>query len=616
MDLQVQAESIVPFNLAKGMVTTSNGFGIIGQAQFLVKNWLPSKHSPVAKPVIRVSLSLDANTTAKRIFAFTHSVTNGLYFLVVGSNGRCYRIRASDWNVTYLSNLLSDKPFVGAAAINHHNFLCNATDLIRHSPYMLQVLFGSLRKPTTAPTAAGGAAGNLKGTYQWRVTFVSYADSASGTGELESEPSDPTPPLTLNNQQANLTIPTEPEGRFGVAKRRIYRYGGTVNEWVLVGEINDNTTTAFVDNNSDATIIGNKSLDLTAAAMPYTGNNFGAIAVWQNRLWLAQGTKVYFSEVFNPAIYHLTTDAEWKGGWVELNTAGGNQITGLVPLSQGLLIFLENEVWLLAGTSPENFVLTQLSANIGARQPYHIAQSGDIVVWWRQDPVSGRLDVFRFDGSSISNLSNDINNVLSYLKSLGATETADRIAVNQVGEIVILLRRPDLTGDPNDSESGLGGQWSLSALRPLQFLLFDPASQSWVLCGFPQMNVADVVGWENKFYLLTSSGKIWEWQPMSGEDPAGVLFYSGKWLSPDGFKWILTGFSLGGQVPQTTELLVIADGQATKFTIPTGYQSLYYPTMTNFVVGRQMEFVLKSFNNNRGVNPQVVLTCFLTRGGL
>jgi hypothetical protein len=81
--------------------------------------------------------------------------------------------------------------------------------------------------------------GNLAGTYRYVVTFLS--------DRSESEPSPPSGPINRWKLRASLSyIRTGPVGTTG---RRIYRAQGTNNfTFRLVGTINDNTTTGFVDN--------------------------------------------------------------------------------------------------------------------------------------------------------------------------------------------------------------------------------------------------------------------------------------------------------------------------------------------------------------------------------
>lgn len=100
--------------------------------------------------------------------------------------------------------------------------------------------------PPGAPTVAAGSAGNPNGAYYYTVSFL----TASG----ETEPSAPSAQITLTNVQGTVTIPTGPAV---VTKRRIYRTlagGAITGPYYFLNTVNDNTTTSYADNNSDATI--------------------------------------------------------------------------------------------------------------------------------------------------------------------------------------------------------------------------------------------------------------------------------------------------------------------------------------------------------------------------
>lgn len=112
--------------------------------------------------------------------------------------------------------------------------------------YFLTTADGTIPNPgdPTAPTAALNAtAGNLNGTYEWAVTFVT-----AGGETLMSPVSNPVSPV---NQQADLT--GIPIGGTGVTARNIYRDRNGSGNWRLVGTISNNTGTTFTDNVSNAT---------------------------------------------------------------------------------------------------------------------------------------------------------------------------------------------------------------------------------------------------------------------------------------------------------------------------------------------------------------------------
>src|SRR5207302_1707741 len=91
-------------------------------------------------------------------------------------------------------------------------------------------------------TAGVGAAGLLSGTYAYKITF------AAAGGE-EGDASNASNSVTLSNQQGTLTaIQT---GDLRTAARNIYRKGGLLSSYYLVGRISDNITSTFADNQTD-----------------------------------------------------------------------------------------------------------------------------------------------------------------------------------------------------------------------------------------------------------------------------------------------------------------------------------------------------------------------------
>ena len=115
--------------------------------------------------------------------------------------------------------------------------------------YFDTILDGTLPNPGTpsAPTVAVNAiAGNLNGTYEYVVTFVTAAG--------ETLPSAESLPVAPVNQQVNLT--NVPLGGAGTINRRIYRDKNGAGNYRLAAILTDNTTTAFTDNQTDAAVAG------------------------------------------------------------------------------------------------------------------------------------------------------------------------------------------------------------------------------------------------------------------------------------------------------------------------------------------------------------------------
>ena len=88
-----------------------------------------------------------------------------------------------------------------------------------------------------------GAAGNLTGTYHYRVTYMTVDG-------WESDPSVMSDPVTVTSGQIHLTVIPVP-GSARVASKKIYRLGGSSAEWRLLTILHDATTTTYIDNIRD-----------------------------------------------------------------------------------------------------------------------------------------------------------------------------------------------------------------------------------------------------------------------------------------------------------------------------------------------------------------------------
>src|SRR5438105_4483457 len=222
-----------------------------------------------------------------------------------------------------------------------------------------------LATPLTAPTTAAGAIGNLNGSYLWRVTFsvnLPFGHESS-PGPISS------PILTLSNQSANLTnIPISADPQ--VNQRFIYRIGGSVPEWRLVGSINDNVTTTANDNVSDLNLgrLLTFDRDLPPAGLTqliaHKGRVFGFI---RNNL--------YFSNYDEPEGWPAT---------FTMPVGRADDIVGLGTTGSILLIFKRGQTWGLLGESLQDFVLVKLY-DVGAVSVRGIVSGPGEVFWLSTD---------------------------------------------------------------------------------------------------------------------------------------------------------------------------------------------------------------------------------------
>lgn len=98
--------------------------------------------------------------------------------------------------------------------------------------------------PTTLTAAVAATAGNLSGTYEYQVSFL----TAMGEGLV----GDISAPVQPTNNQVNLT--SIPIGGPNTTGRRIYRRRNGADPFKLVTTIADNITTIYTDNVADASL--------------------------------------------------------------------------------------------------------------------------------------------------------------------------------------------------------------------------------------------------------------------------------------------------------------------------------------------------------------------------
>lgn len=98
--------------------------------------------------------------------------------------------------------------------------------------------------PVACAAAVNVTAGNLNGSYEYAITFV------TASGETLQSPD--APAVTPVNQQVNLTA--IPIGGPGTTQRKVYRQKNGTGPYQLVTTIANNTATTFTDNIADGSV--------------------------------------------------------------------------------------------------------------------------------------------------------------------------------------------------------------------------------------------------------------------------------------------------------------------------------------------------------------------------
>lgn len=204
----------------------------------------------------------------------------------------------------------------------------------------------------------------FNGTYQYVYTFYNSSD---GT---ESAPSDLSAELDANSGSINVTMPdvsTDPQ----VDKKRLYRIGGNIAQFTLVIEVN-NTTTSYLDSLSDVDLDG-RLLESDNYYEAPEGLQF--LSESYAMLFGAIGSSLRFTPIGKPNAwppeYEIQFDAD---------------ITGLGPVSNGILVFTRFKTYIVTGTGPTSLAQQSLRGDQGciAFESIKEAYAGTLI-WASED---------------------------------------------------------------------------------------------------------------------------------------------------------------------------------------------------------------------------------------
>lgn len=173
---------------------------------------------------------------------------------------------------------------------------------------------GPSASPTTALATAVGIAGNLTGAYGYVVTYITGTMQSNGSviinGETTVGPVSAS--VTASSQTINLSslpIPAAP-----VIGRRIYRNkstgSATAGPFYLLTQINDITTTMFLDNIPDANL----------GALAPTSNTTGSVIQLPNMTSFPVTPQIGVLAFVNGILYYYSGTA-----WIQIAASTGTQ---------------------------------------------------------------------------------------------------------------------------------------------------------------------------------------------------------------------------------------------------------------------------------------------------
>tara|TARA_R110002012_G_scaffold300966_1_gene501052 strand:- start:845 stop:3100 length:2256 start_codon:yes stop_codon:yes gene_type:complete len=264
-----------------------------------------------------------------------------------------------------------------------------------------------IQRGTAAPNftnnvlGLGDRADDKVSAFNYKMTFITDTGSES---PLSSAASVSWENASANAKRFGIFLNELPTGKDGVVARRIYR---TKNQRVsfednaqsallfLVKQINDNSTTEYIDAIPDNALIV-QGPELTDSSIISSSYQFGAN--WNGRLWLAGG-KINGQRI----IYSASGLPEQFGqfNYFDVGSTGGGDITQLYAYYNNLLVFRENAIDIIRDNGG-TFTISQLTPDVGTNASNTICFVPGIgVVFLNKDglyAISGGLD----GGSSIS----------------------------------------------------------------------------------------------------------------------------------------------------------------------------------------------------------------------
>jgi hypothetical protein len=211
--------------------------------------------------------------------------------------------------------------------------------------------------------AAVGTTGTLTGTYQWKLTFVA-------AGGEESDASIASALTTLTAQQGTLTA--IPNGDVRTTSRNIYRKGGLLSSYYLVGSVPDNTTTTFSDNLSDLAALTQAIILAGDTVGDEPNTRLGNQAVQfptlhYDRVFWASGNMLIWSKPLNGFAYPADFSTP---------VGDGKAITGIFSMGGQLFILKPDSIWSFSGTDENSFLLSKTLSPVGTDWPFTAVLAG------------------------------------------------------------------------------------------------------------------------------------------------------------------------------------------------------------------------------------------------
>lgn len=279
-----------------------------------------------------------------------------------------------------------------------------------------EVTLAGVKVPGSEPNVATTGSGNLNGNYKYVVTFE--------TSTTESNPSPETVEVSPSGEKVELTdIPTSSHN--DAQRRIIYRTQDSGETFLKLAEIDDNTTTSYVDNITDSEL--GTIVEYDKGVPPESCN---ITEKYHNTFFCAGDpdnvSRLYFSGLLEPENWDDT-------GFIDIQSGRATPITAMVATQDQLLVFKENGMSSVTGTGPSTFSVTDPFKNVGCPGPKAVTVSGGIAYFY-----DGGKAVYRVSGSDVDKISFKIEPGLADIDD--PSDVA--LAVSQENELHVSWENP------------------------------------------------------------------------------------------------------------------------------------------------------------------------------
>lgn len=250
----------------------------------------------------------------------------------------------------------------------------NATDIL-FSPDMTNMYIVGETSASEINRYSVNRLSDSDGVFQHVYTFYNSIDG------IESPPSPASDELIVKAIRAvtvsNIEVPVDTQ----VDKIRVYRVGTNSTDFALALEID--LVTSVLDNVP--------TLELTRIL---ESENYQPAKLGAKYLVEAQGTFMY--AIDNKVYFSLPGQPDY---WPEAYSITFNkEVTGILPFSEGILVFSETRTDLLYGTSAADYTKKDLSKDLGCISHYSCKFIKGMPVWQSKEGFctisGGNIDVF------------------------------------------------------------------------------------------------------------------------------------------------------------------------------------------------------------------------------